>query len=87
MITLQALANLAAEFGAHRVAFPAVQEFHLSARVIGGDEPALLATVNLSRDSTYRESCCRALLPGWCQSPSNSRGGQRCRRASSDVND
>lgn len=87
MITLQALATLAAEFGADQAAFPAVQEFHLGARVIGGDEPALLATVNLSRDSTYRESCCRAVLPGWCQSPSNSRGDQRCRRDSSDVND
>lgn len=56
MITLQALAKLAAEFGADQAAFPAVQEFHLGAQVIGGDEPALLATVNLSRDSTYRES-------------------------------
>lgn len=56
MITLQSLARLAAEFGADKGSFPAVQEIRLGTRRIGGQEPALLGTVNLSRDSTYRDS-------------------------------
>lgn len=52
------LDDLAALFDAHRDSFDAsVEPFHIGARRFDTDgEPVLMGVVNLSRDSTYRES-------------------------------
>jgi dihydropteroate synthase len=54
MISLSALAALHSEY-ADELARP-VEPVTVGAVTIGGPEPVLMGTVNLSRDSTYRES-------------------------------
>jgi dihydropteroate synthase len=56
MITLSALAALAVRNGAHASTLSPVPPVRVGRAILGGDEPALMATVNLSRDSTYRPS-------------------------------
>jgi dihydropteroate synthase len=54
MISLSALAALHSEY-ADDLARP-VEPVSIGEVTIGGPEPVLMGTVNLSRDSTYRES-------------------------------
>ena len=56
MITLQALTALGNAHGLAQEALPPVRPVRVGTTLIGGPQPALLATINLSRDSTYRES-------------------------------
>src|SRR5262245_1881564 len=54
MISLSALAALHSEYG-DELARP-VEPVTIGGVTIGGPEPVLMGTINLSRDSTYRES-------------------------------
>ena len=56
MITLPELSALAVTHGLQDSALAPVQPVRVGRAVLGVDDPALMATVNLSRDSTYRPS-------------------------------
>lgn len=56
MIDLQALAEFARAYGLDRRGLAPVEPVRIGTRVVGGGNASLMATINLSRDSTYRES-------------------------------
>lgn len=56
MITLQGLAELSQVHGLLESGLASVTPVSIGNAHIGGPEPVVMATVNLSRDSTYRES-------------------------------